>query len=230
MIDNKTYKRAWQGRVGSRTVHLNPESFELEDMKYLTEQYKYVTENLYLNNKTIIDYGCGGGLFGIHLFRWEYSPKKYIAIDVANRCINEARLNSMCWESEDRKTVVEIIEIDPIQLIDFKELRAKVFIMLNVVRYFPDMEYTKMFFNKLNNSEIKEIVFNFKLGEKDSFRKEPYKTTYDIGNANELTLKTMFELMNNYDIKKMKKLNDIDDCFVIFKRKIKKEGINEKGE
>lgn len=223
MISDKEYIRAWQGRVGSRTVHLNPESFNKEDLRYLTNQYDLVCKNININNKIIVDYGCGGGLFGIYLFRWEYNPKKYIGIDIANRCVNEARLNSMCWEvDEDRKTDVEIIEINPIQLIDFSLLKANIFIMLNVARYFPNINYVKLFFNRLNESNIKQIVFNFKPGENNSFRKHPYKTTYDIGNANTLTAHTIMGLLNNYEINKTKDL-DKNDCFLFLKMKRKEK-------
>lgn len=223
MISDKEYIRAWQGRVGQRTVHLNPESFNKEDLKYLVNQYDVICKNININNKIIVDYGCGGGLFGIHLFRWEYKPKKYIGIDIANRCVNEARLNSMCWEvDEDRKIITEIMEINPIQLIDFSLLKAHIFIMLNVVRYFPDMDYVKLFFNRLNESNIKQIVFNFKSGKKDNFRKYPYKTTYDIGNANILSIHTIIELLNNYDINKIKDLGE-NDCFLFLKMKRKKK-------
>ena len=222
MLSDKEYIRAWQGRVGSRTVHLNPESFEPVGIQYLTSQYSLVTENINVNERSVIvDYGCGGGLFGVYLFNWEYNPKKYIAIDIANRCVNEARLNTMCWEQENKKTITEVIEINPVQLFDFTLLRANIFVMLNVVRYFPDIEYVNMFFDRLNKSKIKTIIFNFRKGDKNSFSKTPYKTTKDIGNANILTTETIINLMNNYQIEKTKILSK-DDCFLFLKKKRKK--------
>lgn len=220
MISDKEYKRAWQGRVGSRTACLTIESFDKDSFKYLTEQYTFVCENITINNKVIVDYGCGGGLFGIHLYSWEYDPKKYIAIDIANRCVNEAKLNTLCWEQNDRNTETEVLEINPIQLFDFSLLKANIWIMLNVVRFFPDMDYVNLFFNKLNESGISKIVFNFRKGEKDIFCKKPYKTTKDISNACILTIDTIMNILNNYKIEMEKELGK-SDYFLFLKKKRK---------
>jgi hypothetical protein len=225
MINSKEYIKAWQSRVGRGTVHLNINDLEKKKVEYLTNQYHLIAENVNINEKIIVDYGSGGGLFGVYLHSWEYSPKKYIGIDIANRCIIESKINNNCWKDKE-DTIVDIIKIDPTELIDFKKLKSDVFIILNVIRFFPDIDYVRLFFNKLVESNIKEIVMNFDAGSTDRFRKNPYKTTHDIGNACILTLKTVIELMGKkYKVNKMKNIKK--DCYLFFKKKRIRRKIND---
>ncbi len=219
MINSSQYKRAWQSRVGDRAIHLNINCFEKKEVEYLTNQYHLVVNNVDVNDKTIIDYGCGGGLFGHFLYSWEYTPEKYIGIDIADRATTEAKLNNICWE--EKETIIDIIKIDPIELIDFSRFKADIFIMLNVVRFLPNIEYIKLLFNKINKSKIKEVILNFKISSADRFRDHPYKTTHDIGKANRLTMKTVLELLNKYKPNKIKNQGK-NDCFVFFKKNRRK--------
>lgn len=228
MVIKSEIIRAWQSRVGQRTAHLNFELFTPGDLEKLYKQYdlvtKYLEENDCLNDKTtLIDFGCGGGLYGKYLYQWEYLLKKYIGVDIADRCITESRLNNMCWMNKNVE--VEIIKTDPIELTELNKYKADVFICLNVVRYFPDMEYVNLFFKWLNRSRIDKIIFNFKLGKENGFREKPYKTTTDIGLANQLSLETIVESMSKYKANKIKNISD--DCFIFFNRKIRRRKVKD---
>jgi len=220
MITTKEYKRAWERRVGPRSAHLDTNNFTKEDLKKLFDQYQMIVDNYNLDNKTIIDLGCGGGLFGLYLFRGEINIKKYIGIDIAKRSIIEAKLNNICW-TEANKT--KFILIDPIKMTDFNKFKPKPYLIvaLNIIQFLPDMQYVKLFFEKINNSEIRNIFIQFRRGDKNIFRKDPYKTTHDIGQANYLTLQKITNLMPNYNLSATK--DEEENCYIRFKKTNKKK-------
>lgn len=217
MISKEDYIRAWESRVGARSVHLDERFFNINDLNILHNQYDMVLNNIDFNNKTVIDLGCGGGMFGNYLFRKEKGIKKYIGIDIARRCIDEARLNNICW---DGKAEIDFICMDPIDLMDLRKIKANILVVLNVIRFLPDQEYVEKFMEMISGSNIKYLFFNFRLGESNTFREKPYKTTNDIGQANRLKKEFILQYFEKYDIKKMSNTND--NCYVFLGRKRKK--------
>lgn len=212
MINKEDYIRAWESRVSERSCHLNIENFNQQDLQYLYAQYQLIIDNYDFENKTVLDLGCGGGLFGKYLSLKECKIKKYIGLDIAERCIIETLLNNLCWDEKECK------KIDPF---DFElKMKANILIVLNVIRFLPDLEYIQLFFDKLNRSGIKKIFIHFRKGNENIFRQKSYKTTHDIGQANYLNLDFVIEMMNKY--KAIKITNKNENCYVFFEKKTKK--------
>lgn len=224
MISSEDYKRAWENRVSDRSVHLNRKNFVRADLVSLFYQYQIVIDNCKLENKTIIDFGCGGGLLGACLFDSKIEIKKYIGVDVAQRCVVNAIKNNKRWKD---KAAFEIT--DPCDLIDIKKYKADILIALNVIRFLPDMEYVEMLLNYFNKSKIKEIFLHFRVGKQNEFREKPYKTTHDIGQANYLTIETIKKLMNKYETDKSSNVIN-GDCYICFKKKAIKRKLKKKEE
>lgn len=224
MLSRIEYIRAWNSRVGNRTLHFNIKNFTKEDRDSLYEQYKMILDNYNLENKTIADYGCGGGLLGNYLYINQIDIKKYIGIDIVDKCLHESRLNNSMW---NHNVEVEINKINPYNF--NLNIKADILIILNLIRYFPDKEYIDFFFNEINISKIKEVFLNFRNAKNNIFRKKPYKTTHDIGNANFLDVNYVIDRMNKYNVKNI--INKDGECYIFFekrKRRTKKvENIND---
>jgi hypothetical protein len=60
---------------------------------------------------------------------------------------------------------------------------------------------------------------------RDIFRPNPYKTTFDIGNANTLMMETVLDFLSNYKNSKME-VKGKDDCFLFLKKKTKRDTID----
>jgi len=219
MIDKIEYIRAWESRVGERTLHLNKENFSEKELKDLYFQFDMLIDFYNFENKSILDLGCGGGLLGTYLNSKNIRIKKYIGLDVADRCITEARLNNLCWEHD---VVVDLIKIDPFNF-DLN-IKANFLIILNLIRFLPDIEYVLLFLDKINKSKINNIFLHFRKENQNLFRERPYKTTHDIGQANYLNLDFVIKQMNKYNAEKIKNRND--DCYLFLKKKRKKKNDN----
>ena len=80
-ITDKDIVRAWHERVGEWTAHITT-----RDINALHEFYRNACAGIDFNDKHIVDYGAGGGLFYDWLFA-NYQPKFYVGIDIADRQI-----------------------------------------------------------------------------------------------------------------------------------------------
>lgn len=183
-MDNKEYVRAWQERVGRVSAHL-----ELTD--YLNGYKDYLVKHvgvLDLAEKTIVDFGCGGGWIG------KYFPeiKQYIGIDIAARSIEKAK------ENNPNSEFFQIIPDKP--FINIKNFDIDIFICLNVIHHFPDKEYFDFFFKELNQINTKQILLNIRENEETTFRENPYATTNDIGNACKANYKDVKQKLTKFKL------------------------------
>ena len=223
MIDKEQYIRAWQSRVGRKTACLDYDGYTKEELEKLHGYYQIITEyyDTKLNNKVLIDYGCGGGLLGKYLFLFEHNIKKYIGIDIADRCVNEARLNNLCWYNKEVE--IDIIKTNPNEPVNISQLKGGILVCINVIRYLPDIEYVNDLLDKFNKSRVKYIALNFRLANKNNFREKKYKTTEDIGLACVLSLQSVVEQMKRYKVVKIKNVGE--NCFVFFEKKTRERKV-----
>jgi len=143
--------------------------------------FKPIFEMLNLDNKTVIDYGCGGGHIGVYLFN-NYKINKYIGLDIAERSLIFSKRNLEKYNAEFHYVPIE-----------FKNLNADVFITIACMQHFPDEVYLISFLENLNRSGIKQIMLHLRYGDSTKFN-NAYDTCLNMGEA----CKTNHEFIKNY--------------------------------
>lgn len=193
MINDDKYIDAWNYRVGPSQAHL-----EFDDIfhkkEILINEYKKGSFEEDFNNKKIIDYGCGGGLFGVWI-KENFKPVFYKGFDIAKRSIISAIQNY--------PGVGYFELINPSECYKAMRFKADCFICFSVIQHFPDQEYLDLFLKSLNNSFNKKLFLQIRTDLKlkeNIFRKEPYKTTQDIAIACYTTIAFLNKKLTNYEL------------------------------
>jgi len=104
------------------------------------------------NNKTIVDYGCGGGHLGLYLFQY-CNIEKYIGVDIAERSLISTR---KLLKDNDYNFKTHLVPVD------FMSLKADMLISIACMQHFPNVKYLKLFLKNINNSNIKDVVLNIR--------------------------------------------------------------------
>lgn len=170
-------KKVWETTV-TRNAHLGLDG-EREDM--LKRYEALVTSRINVNNKTIIDFGCGGGLLGVHLLN-NFKVKKYIAYDLATRSLKIAMENLREFNNTEFNYISRYVW-------DFAEKKPDIIICLAVIIHFPTQVYLDNFLKTCNESGAKKLVLEIRdTGKGNVFQKNPYasvKQTILACNTNE---------------------------------------------
>jgi len=172
-MNSKTIVDAWERRVGPSTAHLVTDTHLRKENLFAS--FEMACSDVDFSDKTIIDYGCGGGFFGLYLSN-KFIVKKYIAYDLAQRSLDVAKKN-LEFLPENMK---EFIKVDPWNI---PQLHADVFCCFSVIHHMPTKEYLDYFFGVLNSSALKTVLLTCKYSAFESFQTHPYKTTKEINNA-----------------------------------------------
>jgi len=193
LITTDEYIRAWQQRVGEVTAHLKFHEQCLPKEILYNEFEKGCFGNDF-NKKSVVDFGCGGGLFAEWLLH-RYSPKEFTGYDIAFRSI-AAAVERLQETSLERLAGFYIIPPDAFDAI--RNLYTDYFVCFSVIQHFPDIAYFNNFFQALNSAGIKKLLLQIRHGGKTEFREEPYKTTHDIANACRTNAGELKKLLTNY--------------------------------
>ena len=156
------------------TSHLRPASY-LESEEFMMNRFKaLITEKgINVNDRTVIDFGCGGGYCGRYLLE-NFNLKKYIAMDIANVAINRAR------EQLEKYENASFVKYDIDKIPEFKEFNPYLFVAFAVIIHFPTKEFLHDFLEKVNRSGAEKLILEIRdggIGTK--FREEVYKTYSD---------------------------------------------------
>jgi len=214
MISNDEYKRAWDQRVGETTAHLKfDDTYLPKDSLY--EAYQMALWGMDLTGKTIIDYGCGGGLFAEWLFLY-HNVAEYHGIDISMRSITSAvqRLGNY----QTPKDVYSFQLIDPDE-IDFNTPPHEVFFCLSVIQHMPDKEYLDKFLDFVNQGKFRTLSLQIRHSDKTEFRAEPYKTTHDIALACRTNAEYLQEKLTGYTLKEKSMIAKNGYQYLLFTRK-----------
>jgi len=139
-------------------------------------------------NKTVIDYGLGGGWLGRYLFR-NKEIKKYIGIDVAKRSLEVAENVLNQWVNQCKFCLT------PVQ---FKHLRADIFISLACIQHFPSKDYLLGFLDNVDTSDIPDVVLQIRNGETDF--NGAYEAEGDVGRACRTTPEFVSKYLPGYSL------------------------------
>lgn len=197
-------KRAWNERVGLNTAHCF-DSLSTEAMDLI---YKKPVEMINIENKRILDFGCGGAALYLYL---KDKIKKYIGLDIAKRSLDFAMKNI-------NQEKCELFLIDPYQ-IDFTKHKADILFCLSVIQHFPDQVYLDYFLDCLNKSNIKTLILQIRHWEKNRFQMQPYKTTHEINLACWTNADYLQSQLSRYAVKEKTKEIDNQYNYIKFVRR-----------
>jgi len=120
-----------------------------------------------VKNKTVIDFGCGGGYIGKYVL--DHGAKKYVAYDVAARSIRRARQNTAGYE--DKTTFIQLSD----HRWDFAAHEPDMIVALAVMIHFPSVQYMDNFLASCERSGAKYLVLEIRNnGRGTVMQKEPY--------------------------------------------------------
>lgn len=160
-------------------------------------------------DKTVIDYGIGGGFLGLYLFNFK-GIKKYIGFDISERQLSEANKNLDGFPFELYNTLNRK---------GFKSYPADIFICQAVIQHFPNEEYLINFLTDLNKSDINDVMLQIRYNEKTVFNKS-YDKTEDVRLACQTNSEYLLNYLTKYTLVKSKKLNNKSNYEFLFFKKI----------
>lgn len=161
------------------------------------------------SNKTVIDYGIGGGFLGLHLFKFK-GIKKYIGFDISERQLNEASKNLEGFTIELHNVMNRK---------QFKSYPADIFISQAVIQHFPDEAYLINFLTDINKSGINDVMLQIRYNDKTVFN-ENYDKTEDVRLACQTNSDYLLNYLTNYSLIKSKKLNNNSNYEFLFFKKL----------
>lgn len=155
-------KRFWE-HTNERNAHLGlsgNEAFYLKRADDLVGRFP-------IKNKTIVDFGCGGGYIGKYVL--EHGAKRYVAFDVAERSIKRAKENTK--EFSEKTEFVLLRE----HRWDFAQYKPDMIVALAVMIHFPTIKYMDNFLATCERSGAKRLVLEIRnRGRGDLGQKDPY--------------------------------------------------------
>lgn len=177
-------------------LHLDWSKEELEILwKFYAKGVSYSAINF--SNKSVLDYGCGGGWLGKYLLE-KYFIKRYIGIDVAQRSIDFAKNNLP-------KSKAQVIKIEPWEMLKpISRKKIDILVCVACMQHFPTQEYLDEWLNQVNNLKLEWVILQFHFhetsGGKTLFRENPYGSIRDVAYACYTTLEYISNKLTNYEL------------------------------
>jgi SAM-dependent methyltransferase len=143
----ETMTKKWNEKATDTFRHI-----EITDQTI--ENYKRYLFEADLKDKTVIDYGCGGGYLGRYLFE-EKGIKKYIGFDICDNSVKHAKENLKEFNAK-------IYKVE--DYIDFTKYKADVLISFECIQHFPNKQYVDRWLKTVNESGCEELVLQYRIG------------------------------------------------------------------
>lgn len=151
---------------------------------------KYLNKIESLNNKTVIDYGIGGGYLGIYLYT-KYNIAKYIGIDISDRQLKYASENLKKYHINYELFITPI---------NFNTIHCDIFISQAVIQHFPNIEYLDAFLNNINTSNIPIIMLQIRHNKNTVFNSGDYTNIKEVTYKCHTNEKYITSRLTNYEI------------------------------
>lgn len=169
MKDKELKKRVvdfWDNKAPEYYAHLS-----------IDEQAQYkiwdrMLKDFELEDKTIIDYGAGGGWLGKFLFKFK-NIAKYIAYDISQRSLNFIKNNLK------NENIQLFLTTRPFT---FKGKFADLLVSIATIQHMPNEEMLIDFLTKVNKSQVPNVLLQFKHSDKTTFN-DTYDTIELVKNA-----------------------------------------------
>ena len=182
-------KNVWEN-IKPRSAHLGISG----EKEIMFARYKaLITDKIKVNNKTIIDFGCGGGLLGLYLLQ-TYKPAEYIGYDLAERSLANAKINLINYENA---LLIELKE----HRFNFALHNPDIIVCLACIIHFPTQLYLNNFLIECNQSKAKKLILEIRdAGSGTKFNKTPYANLDNVYKACFTEETYLSERLTNYNI------------------------------
>lgn len=139
-------------------------------------------------NKSLLDYGIGGGFLGKHLFE-QYKLGKYIGVDISQKSLDAAKTN-----------LAKQIAGGKVQLLltpqAFKQYTPDILVCQAVIQHFPSVKYLDDFLKNVNDSGAAELMLQVRYGPKTTSSPQGYFDHESLSDVGQL-LHTNSEYLKN---------------------------------
>ncbi|UCF13235.1 MAG: class I SAM-dependent methyltransferase [Thermoplasmatales archaeon] len=149
----KNIKQFWNTCRGNY-AHIRDNWKMTPRSKRAKELNKHFFDKYDFSNKTVIDYGCGGGFVGLYMFQY-LKIHRYIGIDISERSIRKARKVLYGYYIDFTNELQEFGKIDFL-------------ISIACIQHFHSKEYLEDFLRKINKSKISVLMLQIRNGDKYS--------------------------------------------------------------
>jgi hypothetical protein len=206
--------RFWNG-TNERNAHLGLSG----EAEYLIERCRTIVAEMgSVKNKTVIDFGHGGGYMGLVIL--EGGAKKYIGYDIAERSNKRAAANLAEFENKELILLKE-------HRWNFAEKTPDIIVALAVIIHFPTRLYLDNFLKTCDESGAKKLVLEIRdMGRGTELQREPYsESSFALRPRTCLTCNTdekyVSAHLTNYELMKAGERNDNGLQVLWFTRKRK---------
>lgn len=205
----QTMKKTWN-TLPYRLAHFGVSG----EREMLLQRFEtLLTDKIDVTGKTIIDYGCGGGLLGLHLLS-KFKIKKYIAYDISERSIERAK-------AELKKFGNTEFNLVPIpHSWDFRSKSPDIIACFACIIHFPTRLYLGNFMQECNKSNAEYLVFEIRdNGHGTLFQKKPYSSKGSVIRACYTSAKDIAGMLENYDLIDETELSQVECKTLTFRKK-----------
>ena len=202
---NEILSKYWD-HCGANFAHIKP-NWEIKTGSRRERHFKKAfLEDIDFTDKTVVDYGCGGGWMGKYLFE-NRDIKKYIGVDVSERSLRASHEHLINYRDKTklRKTPQ-----------NFKGFNADVFLRLACIQHFPTVDYLTEFLENINDSGIKYVVLHIRNGKTEYHN--PYENNGDVVNAGRTNEKHVSGRLKNYRLTKELNKKISNSMYLIYEK------------
>lgn len=160
----------------------------------LMSRFEKICKRLILSGKTVIDYGCGGGILGEYLLK-KRSIAKYIGYDLSERSLS--KMQERLKEFSEKVIPVLVVHHD----IDFSTIKPDLIFCIACLYHFPEKEYLDRYLSRFNESDAENVVIEIRdSGEGTCFQLNTYSDFNSVTNACRTNAEYVSEKMSNYEL------------------------------
>jgi SAM-dependent methyltransferase len=135
-------------QAGPEAAHITPSKKMFDHFEEL------VASKVNTHGKTIVDFGCGGGILGLYLLKYK-GAKGYVGYDIAASSIEGAHENLKGYRN------VDLIQ-SVLPPFNFAEKKPDIFISIACVIHFPDKEYLDDWLSDVNRCGAQDIIIEIR--------------------------------------------------------------------
>ena len=179
----------------------------LKNYEYLTNSW----ENAFISkidftNKTLLDYGIGGGYLGKYLFE-NKKLNSYIGIDISERSLKKAK---------------EVLREYNHKLYDCDYFYSKfndsvdIIVCQACIQHFPSEECLNNFLIKINNLKAKTKMLQIAHNKQTKFKKNNYSTMHDVLRTCYTNKEYILQFLNKYKCTYESSIAENNYQFLIF--------------
>lgn len=142
---------------------------EADWMRHFLTKYNW-------QDKSVLDYGIGGGFLGKFLFS-QYKLGKYVGVDISQKSLDAAKTN-LASQMADGKVQLALTPQA------FKQYTPDILVCQAVIQHFPSVTYLDDFLKNVNDSGAADVMLQVRYGPQTSASAKGYfdhESLSDVG-------------------------------------------------